>query len=226
MKLRFLISILSVGVLSGCAHKAKHYDRYDTTTIKAKHEEMQDHIHLSALSLHDGIDFHSAEQDARKQAEASHSQEQTTIAEIAPKLEDLRMRVTAELRPEVDDLKQQVAALDKQAKATSSWFIESEKKGEAAQKKFAEAQDNAQEAEKLGAEIGTNYGPQLEKHDAQMTDAANVAEVGWHEADAKALRLEGEMWAHRILGALAVAGLGFVAFLKFTGRLALKVPGI
>ena len=62
MKLRFLISILSVGVLSGCAHKAKHYDRYDTTTINAKHEEP-----LAGLDL---VRVAASEQDEDLQEDA------------------------------------------------------------------------------------------------------------------------------------------------------------
>lgn len=219
-----LVAALALALLSGCAHKAAHFDAPDSTALHAKREELAQHVRTSRLTLHDGVALLTEEQAKVRAAEIATSKVKVIEGEIAPKLADLRMRVTVELQPEVDALSAQLAELAVQSGEASAALTEAAAKGDASQKKFAEADGHAAAAQNVAAEISSKYGPDYERQAGELAVAANQAETGWHEADAERIRFKTQIITHRILGILGGLGVAALAFLYFTGRITAKIP--
>jgi len=161
----------------------------------------------------------SAASPKLREATDSRAKETEIVAQLAPKLADLRMRVTVELRPEVDAAIAQLDDLKSQSAITGAALDEGWKRIEAGRTELASSVTDLQGAHTVLDEISGKYGPEYEKAVAALTEKANLAEQGWHDASAQVVALRSESLMHRILGIAGALGVLAIAILYFTGRI-------
>ncbi len=213
------LALAVVVLCGGCAHKAAHYTAPDAAALNARQAEVA--THLAAAQTHlgrAGAALTDAQQQ-RAQSAASHSREDVLVAEIAPKLAELKMRVTAELRPEVDALSAQVAQLSLAAAETDSAIMQTGAKVADGVKQVLAATSEITDAKTAQADIVALLGPSYQGEVAVLAQRANDAEQGW-AADSAKLHTS---FLYKIVAALCVVLLVAGVVLKFTGRLALNL---
>lgn len=203
----YLIPILAC-LFAGCAHTAKHYDAPDSSKLRASAGKLAEKVTAAKATA-------ARASAAVSAAKVSVDRETAKIAEISPRVENLLRVSPVELRPEVEALKGEVDELkiDHDETVAHVTAAKGEQSTLAAQLEEANAAKN--EVEKLSPA----YFADVDK----LAARANTAETGWAK-DSKSLAWYRLHW----WGAWIIAGLGILvcivlAFLKFTGRLALSV---
>lgn len=210
----------------GCAHKATHYAAPDAAPLNARQAEVAKHIAAAQTHLgRAGASLVDA-QSKRAQSAASHSREDVLVAEIAPGLAELKMRVTAELRPEVDALCAQVAQLSLAAAETDAVIVTTGAKIADTVRKVTAATSEIGDAKDAQADIAAKLGPAYQSKTAVLAKRANDAEEGWAASSRALVAARTHSLLFRLGSILFVLLLIAGVVLKITGRLVFTAAGV
>lgn len=213
------VSALLLVLLAGCAHQAAHFDAPDASALNARRDELTAHVRDARGSIARAATAFTAAAPKLHAATESHAEETAIVEQLAPKLADLAMRVTAELRPEVDALTEQVKVLRTQDAITAENLAQADTLIAEGRIELSGTITHLQGADTSLADINGRLSPAFAKQVAELAQKANAAEQGWHESSAHVVRLQGESWFHRILGIAGALGVLAIVILYFTGRL-------
>jgi len=203
MKPIFLALTAAVCV-AGCAHQAKHFNAPDSTKVTESAQKLATKVTQARATA-------SRAKTAVDAAATSSDRETAIIHEIAPRLDRLLRVSPVDLRPEIDAVKGQVTALEAAHGETVTHVAAAKTEHTALAVQLTEATAAKEELSK--------YGPEYVAEVESATEERNKDQIKW-AADSKALmwyRLH--WWGAWIVAGLGVAACGFLAFLKFTGRL-------
>ena len=202
---RFIVLAI-VAALSGCAGP-KQFKVPDATAITSAQKELAASVTSARAKVVSAARHVEAASGHQREAVVSISRAEVLTGEIAPKLADLRLRVTVELRPEVDALAVQVQML-------SSIGAEAGKAIADAGAELALARDDIggtiatlTKADRQATDINTKYGPEFLKGVERVTADANaeiLKQSGQADREAKAKW----MW----FSAFSLTAIGFAAF--------------
>lgn len=210
--MRSLAPILLAGaMLAGCVHQAKHFSAPDSTAIRSAAEKLS----LSVDAAKTAVKNASV---AVNGANESHATETQKLDDLVPKIDYVFSIAPQQLKPLISDIKMEVAELHEAQMLTTARLDTAI----AAQVKASARLDEANAAKNQVAKLSPAYFAEVDS----LAERANAAEIGWAK-DAKSLA-----WyrLHWFLGiAVAVGGVLLcllLAFLKFTGRLAISAAKI
>lgn len=218
--------LLAALAFGGCTHKAKRVAAPDATALRTARAQAT--RHLTAATQHEAR-AHAAITAAAKshqRAASAHAAEVALLGQLAPTVADLAMRVTVELRPEVEELGRKVEELNLHASATGEAQSALGVEILEARSAITDARSESGAALTATKAVEEKYGPDYEAKVAQLVAQANTSERGWQDESEQRAELQKQIWSHRILGGLGIASLAFLAFLKFTGRLAVTAAGV
>ena len=203
---RFIVLAIVVAALSGCAGP-KQFKAPDSTAITSAQKELAASVASARGKVVSAARHVEAASGHQREAVVAISRAEVLTGEIAPKLADLRLRVTVELRPEVDALAVQVQTL-------SSISAEAGKAVADTGTELALARDDIGgtiatliTADRQATDINTKYGPDFLKAVEKLKTDANaeiLKQAGQSDREAKAKW----MW----FSAFSLTAIGFAAF--------------
>jgi len=192
MKIIHSLLILTALSMIGCAHQARHFDAPNSSAMRGSNARL-------------GAAVVSAKAAAQSASEQT-AQQKAQIATVAPKLATLFRVAPPELRPVIANIQADVAEMQDRQSAIEQHQTELLKQLEEAE--TARVQHDTDQAKYIADA-------------AKITDQLNASEAAWAK-DAKALQYYRVHWFIGwivLLGGVAACCL--LAFLKFTGRVAI-----
>ena len=101
--MNIILAIIAALCMTGCAGP-KQFKAPDSTAITAAQKELAASVATARAKVVSAARHVEAASGHQREAVVAISRAEVLVGEIAPKLADLRLRVTVELRPEVDAL--------------------------------------------------------------------------------------------------------------------------
>lgn len=206
--MKHLLLLLLI-VLAGCAGP-KQFTPPDASALTAAHKELAGAVSAARAKVVSASRHVEEAAGHQREAVVSHSKEAVLEAEIAPRLADLRMRVTAELRPEVDALSGQMQALAGVAVETEKAIAETGTELGGARDDIGGAIATLITADRQAADINARLGPEYVVKVARTIMDANSVIVS------TAAKVDREAKAKWIwFSAFSLTAVGFAAFAYF-----------
>lgn len=204
--MKYLALLICIAFI-GCSHVAKHYDAPNSAPLRSAAGKLGQKVTEATATAARASDAIAAA--------ASSSESETAIIEyLKPKLGDLLKTAPEAMRPEIEALQTKVADLDAAHQETDAHIAAGRTEQATLGAELADATAAKNDVEKLSPA----YFDEVDK----QTDKLNRDEVAWSK-DSKALTWYRVHWfIGWIVLILGIAGCAILAFLKFTGRLALS----
>jgi hypothetical protein len=205
-----VLALLAAFACAGCAGP-RQFHVPDATPITAAQKALASSVseartHVSAASRHA-----DAAEEHQRTAVVSESKEAVLAGEMAPKLADLRMRVTAELRPEVDAVSRDLSDLTLLHVETGQALADTGSELALAREEIGGTIAALVTADRQASDIRTKYGPEyLAEVQKTVTDANAVILASAAHADREAKA----KWMWFSLFLLTAAGFAAFAYFK------------
>lgn len=198
--------LLALALCAGCATRSKKFDAPDSSKLIASSRRLNQAVADSEASAKEA-------NDSLSKAQSSSDDEGKAIATIEPKLDNLFKVAPVDLRPEIASIQSDVSDLHTQHAMTVAHLQET-------QSHHAELAVHLQEADVAKADVqkfAPAYFDSVNKLAKQATElSATVASqantISWYRW---------HWWGSWIALGAGIIACGFLAFLKFTGKLAL-----
>jgi hypothetical protein len=195
--------------LTGCAGP-KQFKAPDSTAITAAQKELAASVATARAKVVSAARHVEAASGHQREAVVAISRAEVLVGEIAPKLADLRLRVTVELRPEVDALAGQVQALSAIGAEAGKAIADTGTELALARDDIGGTIATLITADRQAVDINTKYGPEFLQGVEKLKTDANaeiLKQAGQADREAKAKW----MW----FSAFVVTGGAFAAFAYF-----------
>ena len=193
--------------LAGCAHQAGVYSAPDHTALIAAKTKLYRAVtdaRIAQLKVASGIGT----------AKKKHAAAVATVAKIAPEVKELEAKVPEELKPQVQAVSADVENLKTQNADTAAVL------GAVSLDETTLSQ-RLDEADAAKAEVDKLAGDYLAKVDA-LTEKLNTAEEAWAKDSKEIVKLRTDSFLFKIMSGMGVLAVALLAFLWFTGKIALK----
>ena len=201
------LALLLPLALMGCAHQASVYSAPDHTALTTAKSKLYKAV-TDAKAAHSKVTGDIAS------VKTKHAAAVETVAKIAPQVKELEAKAPPELKPDVIQVGQEVDMLRTQNDATAAAIATVSTDQQALSAKLNEAEAAKAEVDKLS----TDY---LAKVD-DLTEKLNTAEAAWEKDSKEIVKLRTDSFLFKILSGLGVLAVALLAFLWFTGKIALK----
>jgi len=207
-KLATVLLAVAAIALSGCATRAKHFAEIDSTAVEASRTAAE-------KSIADATSAHNRSKAAVEKVANEHAQSVQITGTITSKLDALFRVSPPELRDAIMNIKADVLAQTALQKRMSDDLG-------AAQIQLANEGDALKVATANQIQLRADLTSYKAKADSQ-TDQLNATESARAETAKTLLWYRLHFWMGIIILVTGVALCGVLAFLKFTGRLALNL---
>jgi outer membrane murein-binding lipoprotein Lpp len=205
---RFIILaiVAALCLFTGCAGP-KQFKAPDSTAITTVQKELAASVATARAKVGSAARHVEAASSHQREAVVAISRAEVLTGEIAPKLADLRLRVTVELRPEVDALAVQVQMLSSIGAEAGKAIADTGTELALARDDIGGTIATLIKADRQATDINTKYGPEFLKGVERVTADANaeiLKQASQSDREAKAKW----MW----FSAFLLTGGAFAAF--------------
>ena len=226
MSPRILILILVASLaVSGCAHKAKHFDTPDPKQLQASQHEAAQHVAAARQHVAKAAESLIRAKAAHGRAVTLHEAEGAQIAAAEATLAKPEFRnAPPSLLPLIEELKTEVFTWKAAHEKTATALAEVTPNLDTGEKEHAEAILELKKSDENLSQINTKYGPEYVAATNAMTDGRNTDQKEWAKDSSAKMKIitwyRLHFWLTWIVFGLGLVACGAWAFLKFTGRLA------
>jgi len=210
-KLATVLFAITTIALSGCSTRAKHFAEIDSSAVEASRTAAE-------KAVADATGAHNRSKAAVEKVAVEHAQSVQITGTITAKLAALFRISPPELRDAITSIKSDVLA------QTALQNRMSDDLG-AAQIQLTNEGDALKVATANQLQLRADLASYKTKADSQ-TDQLNATESARAETAKTLLWYQLHFWMGIVILVAGVALCGVLAFLKFTGRIALKIPNI
>lgn len=198
-------------LLSGCGTKKQTYSAPDPAEVREKTRQVKEGIRLSRFDV----------AEARKQIEAAQKKADSITSvsvSLLTKVDDLARIAPVELQKPIEAIRLDVQELQTNDAALAEILVDAWKKNDAAEKHLAETDAREVELEQK----------QKDYYDRawKLADTTTALNARLVDVEKKLSWYRWHWWGSWIALGVGVIASGVVAFLKFTGRLAITASKV